>query len=238
MGAPTRFPFKRMAAAFAAYERNARDAARWAHPSWLAAALGVAADELEPLRTALPGASRARVDALSRALACVAGVVPPAFDALRAPNLAVLDALPPEWGLRVLRMRALLLRRADVRRLIDKRSRTQLSEWIGIPIDRLTDGVPETTDAQEIVRLPGRSALPAVGALDAQSLAGEGCALVMRDAAAGGAPFSLLCLALPRDLRTPPWLNDGGTHALDAGGTRRLLARLPELIPEWAWLFG
>jgi hypothetical protein len=121
--------------------------------------------------------------------------------------------------------------------LIDKRSRMQLSEWIGIPIDRLTDGAPDTTNAPEIARLTGRSSLPALDALDAQTLASEGCALIMRDAAAGVAPFSLLCLALPRDLRTPLWRHDNARE-LDAGGTGRLLARLPELIPEWAWLFG
>ncbi|MFM0315453.1 type III secretion protein HrpB4 [Paraburkholderia nemoris] len=237
MGAPTTFPFARMAAAFAAYERNVRDAARWAHPSWLAAALGVAAEALEPLRTALASAGRAQIDALSRSLACVAGVQPPSLDALRSPNLAVLDALPPEWGLRVLRMRALMMRRADVRRLIDKRSRQQLSEWIGIPIDRLTEGAHDTTSVPEIARLTVRSPVPALDTLDAQALACEGCALLMRDAPAGAAPFSLLCLALPRDMRSPPWLHESARE-FDVLGTVRLFAQLPELIPEWAWLFG
>lgn len=237
MGAPTSFPFARMAAAFAAYEHNARDAARWAHPSWLAAALGVAVDELEPLRVALASAGRAQVDAVSLALVRTAGVQPPLFDALGVPNLAVLDALPPEWGLRVLRMRALALRRADVRRLIDKRSRLQLSEWIGMPIDRLTEGTPGALNAPGTTRLSAGAPLPALHSLDAQTLASEGCALIMRDTLGGVTPFSLLCLALPRDLRAPSWLH-GSARELDAGGTVRLLARLPELISEWAWLFG
>jgi len=237
MGAPAMFPFERMAAAFAAYERNVRDAARWAHPSWLAAALGVGIEALEPLRAALASAGRAQIDALSRSLTCVAGVQPPSLDALRAPNLAVLDALPPEWGLRVLRMRALMLRRADVRRLIDKRSRQQLSEWIGIPVDRLMEGARDTTSVPEIARSTVRSPAPALDTLDAQALACEGGALLMRDAPAGAVPFSLLCLALPRQMRSPSWVHESARE-FDAFGTARLLARMPELIPEWAWLFG
>ncbi len=237
MGAPAMFPFARMAAAFAAYERNVRDAARWAHPSWLAAALGVATETLEPLRGALASAGRAQIDALSRSLTSMAGVQPPPLDALRAPNLAVLDALPPEWGLRVLRMRALMLRRADVRRLIDKRSRQQLSEWIGIPIDRLMEGARDTTSVPEIARSTVRSPASALDTLDAQALACEGSALLMRDAPAHAAPFSLLCLALPRDMRSPSWVHESARE-VDAFGTARLFARLPELIPEWAWLFG
>jgi type III secretion system HrpB4-like protein len=237
MGVPTTFPFARMAAACVAYERNVRDAARWAHPSWLAAALGVSVDALEPVRAALARARRAEVDALSCALASMAGVQQHAFDALRAPNPAVLDVLPPEWGLRVLRMRALALRRADVRRLIDKRSRTRLSDWIGMPIDRLTEGGHDATTPPGTARLTASSALTALDTLDAQALACEGCALMMRDRPGGTVPFSLLCLALPHDWRVPRWLEDS-TGQVDAGGTERLIARLPDLIPEWAWLFG
>jgi type III secretion system HrpB4-like protein len=221
MTASTAFPFARAAAAFAAYERNARDAVHWVHPSWLAAALGVDAGALDGLRAALATAARAQVEACSLALLRTLGVPAPSFDALRAPNLAVLDALPPQWGLRVLRMRSLALRRADVRRLIDKRNRMQLSEYVGVSLDRLT----------------GRGLLPALDRLDADTLACEGYALMARDACSVAAPFGLLRLALPRNLPASPWLDDGGRE-LDAGGTARLVARLPELLPEWAWLFG
>lgn len=237
MGAPTTFPFARMAAAFAAYQSNARDAVRWADGSWLAAALRVNLGQIERVSAALSSATRAQVDAASLALVRVAGMQPPPFQALSAPNLAVLDALPPLWGLRVLRMRALALRRAEVRRLIDKRSRNQLSEWIGIPVDRLTEGAPGPMNAPDMGRSSARAPLPALDSLDAQALTCEGFALMMHDAPAGAAPFSLLRLALPRDVRAPSWL-DGSRRDLDAGGTARLLARLPELIPEWAWLFG
>lgn len=237
MGAPTTFPFARMAAAFAAYESNARDAVRWAHRSWLAAALRVSVGEADQVSAAFAGANRAQVDAASLALVRMAGMQPPQFTALRAPSPAVLDALPLEWGLRVLRMRALVLRRAEVRRLIDKRSRNQLSDWIGIPVDRLTEGAPGAANTADIGRLSARMPVPALDSLDAQALACEGCALMMCDAPVGATPFSLLRLALPREFRAPSWLGDSRGEG-DDGGTMRLLARLPELIPEWAWLFG
>lgn len=243
MGAPTTFPFARMAAAFAAYESNARDAVRWAHRSWLAAALRLNVDQVDqvnqvdPVSAALERANRTQIDAASLALVRIAGMQPPSFTALRAPSPAVLDALPPEWGLRVLRMRALVLRRAEVRRLIDKRSRNQLSDWIGLPIDRLTEGAPGPTNTADIGRLSARVPLPALDSLDAQALACEGWALMMRDASVGAASFSLLRLALPRELRVLSWLEDSRRDG-DADGTMRLLARLPALIPEWAWLFG
>jgi Bacterial type III secretion protein (HrpB4). len=64
---------------------------------------------------------------------------------------------------------------------------------------------------------------------------GARCSCAMRSPALR--PFSLLCLALPRDMRSPPWLHESARE-FDVLGTVRLFAQLPELIPEWAWLFG
>lgn len=138
---PAAFPFSRTAAALAAWQRNASEAARWAHPSWWAPALDVppatACAAFDALRDALASTRAAALAACSRALLRAADVALPSFDSLRAPNPAVLDALPVEVGLRVLRMRALLLRRAEVRRLIDKQSRRRLAHWVGVPLERL-----------------------------------------------------------------------------------------------------
>jgi type III secretion system HrpB4-like protein len=243
MGAATAFPFARAAAMLAAYERNAREAVRWVHPSWLAAALGVDAGRLDSLRAALASARRMHSEACSLALLRALGVQAPPFDAMQASNLAVLDALPPEWGLRVLRMRSLILRRADVRRLIDKRTRMQLSEWVGVPLDRLTSGNAGATGTTSMANAPDtallttRGKLPALDRLDADTLAYEGYALLMRDTRSIAAPFALLRLALPRNLPASPGLNEGGRE-LDAGGTAQLLARLADLLPEQAWSFG
>jgi hypothetical protein len=46
-----------------------------------------------------------------------------------------------------------------------------------------------------------------------------------------------LRLALPHALPDAAWLRASGRE-LDAAGTAQLVARLPELLPEWAWLFG
>jgi len=239
---PAAFPFSRAAAALAAWQRNANDAARWAHPSWWAPALDVSpatvSASFDALRDALASTGTGAVAACSRALLRAAGVPLPDFDSLRAPGPLVLDALPVDDALRVLRMRALLLRRAEVRRLIDKPSRRRLAEWIGVPLERL-GAVPRhgggaggaSTHVPDVARLVTRGHLPSLEELDAERLAYEGYALI-----AWPRPCPLLRLALPRDL-PPPWPATTARE-LDTGGTALLFAQLPELLPEWAWLFG
>ncbi|MGY6151332.1 type III secretion protein HrpB4 [Paraburkholderia graminis] len=255
---PAAFPFSRAAAALAAWQRNANDAARWAHPSWWAPALDVSpatvSASFDALRDALASTGTGAAAACSRALLRAAGVPLPDFDSLRAPSPLVLDALPVDDALRVLRMRALLLRRAEVRRLIDKPSRRRLAEWIGVPLERL-GAAPRRPGADrasanvpDVARLVARGHLPSLEELDAERLAYEGYALIARDVALSASdaqeaalfawpcPCPLLRLALPRDL-PPPWPATTARE-LDTGGTAFLFAQLPELLPEWAWLFG
>ncbi|MFM0363586.1 type III secretion protein HrpB4 [Paraburkholderia sediminicola] len=252
MNAPTDLPFMRVAAALDSYRRNLATVAHWADPSWSAALFGANAAQLDHWRGALERAGAAAVEACSQALADAAGVKPPSFASLtqaalkptRAgtaqPNAVLLDVLPVRHALQVLRMRALSFRRAEVRRLIDKRTRSQLSEWTGVGIDRLTQDA-HLVDAPDIARLAARAAMPPLTALDAGTLAVEGCALLLRDL--GGAnestrvPFPLLRLALPRVLPTPAWLASV-PEELDAPGSARLFTRLSDLLPEFAWLFG
>ena len=261
MNAPTDLPFMRVAAALDSYRRNLATAAQWADPSWSAALLGANAAQLEHWRGALERAGAAAVQACSQALADAAGVKPPSFASLTQaalkptpggtvqPNAVLLDVLPVHHALQVLSMRALSFRRAEVRRLIDKRTRSQLSEWTGVGIDRLTQDA-HLADAPDIARLAARAAMPPLTALDAGTLAVEGCALLLRDlggtnttSGASGAnesarvPFPLLRLALPRVLPTPAWLASV-PEELDAAGSARLFARLSDLLPEFAWLFG
>ncbi|MFM2463168.1 type III secretion protein HrpB4 [Paraburkholderia sp. RL17-368-BIF-A] len=255
---PAAFPFSRAAAALAAWQRNANDAARWAHPSWWAPALDVSpatvSASFDALRDALASTGTGAAAACSRALLRAAGVPLPDFDSLRAPSPLVLDALPVDDALRVLRMRALLLRRAEVRRLIDKPSRRRLAEWIGMPLERL-GAAPRRPGADrasanvpDVARLVARGHLPSLEELDAERLAYEGYALIARDVALSASdaqeaalfawprPCPLLRLALPRDL-PPPWPATTARE-LDTGGTAFLFAQLPELLSEWAWLFG
>ncbi|MFM0002486.1 type III secretion protein HrpB4 [Paraburkholderia dipogonis] len=258
MNAPTDLPFMRVAAALDAYRRNLASAARWADPSWSAALLGADAVQLESWRMALERANSAAVESCSHALADAAAVKPPAFASLThsalkptpsgaaQPNAVLLDVLPVRHALQVLRMRALSFRRAEARRLIDKRTRSQLSEWTGVGVDRLTQDA-HLADAPDIARLAARAAMPPLTALDAGTLAVEGCALLLRDLGhvngancAGDSarvPFPLLRLALPRVLTTPAWLASV-PDSIDAAGSARLFARLSDLLPEFAWLFG
>jgi len=268
MNAPVDLPFMRAAAALDAYRRNLAQAVHWADPSWSAALLGADDAQLAGWRAALVRASASALETGSRALVLAAGVRMPGLDILTQsamfgasaspassiasaastasvptlqPNAALLDVLPAQTGLQVLRMRALSFRRAEARRLIDKRSRSQLSEWAGVGIDRLTQDA-HLADAPDTARLAARAAMPPLAALDAEALAIEGCVLLLRDLATHGhsgsrMPFPLLRLALPRVLPTPPWLA-AVPPQLDALGTARLFVRLSELLPEWAWLFG
>ncbi|WP_232231886.1 type III secretion protein HrpB4 [Burkholderia sp. WSM2230] len=296
------FPFSRTAGALAAWQHNASEAARWAHPSWWAPALDMPPATVsacfDALREALASTHAGALAACSRALLRAADVALPGFDSLRAPNPAVLDALPVEVGLRALRMRALLLRRAEVRRLIDKQNRRRLAQWVGVPLERLgavprqgaahaalgnvSASVPVNVSANapanapDLARLVARGDLPPLEEIDDERLAYEGYALIVRDmqetawsarpAAAAREqaregpheahrrehpheashprrhpppeprPCPLLRLALPRDL-PPPWPR-ASARELDVGGTALLFAQLPELLPEWAWLFG
>jgi type III secretion system HrpB4-like protein len=265
-GAPNaadNLPFRRTAIMLAAWQRNVDTSVDWADPSWTAALLRLDAAQLACVRHALREASEAARTACSRALVQAAGAAAPGFDQLAQPALArgagvatsdavLLDTLPAARGMQVLRMRALLFRRAEARRLIDKRTRQQLSEWVGVSVDRLTQDA-HAAEPPDTARLIARAGMPPLAALDAARLAIEGCALLLRDLARGDIaqaaqapprlqaaqrmPFALLRLALPRVLPPVPWLANIPDE-LDASGSARLFARLADLLPEFAWLSG
>lgn len=230
-------PFERAAAALAAYDRNARDAMSWAHPSWLAAALEVDSSAILTLRPTLLNCQRERMEAASCVLLRAAGVEPPGIARFIAPGITMLDALPIEHGLRMLRVRALLFRGAQVRRLIDKASRRRLVEWTGVPLDAITHAA---TGAPDVAAPTSSDAMKPLDEIDAQTLAEEGYSLIVRDeadAGRAGQPCTLLRLALPFGINLPGWFRTrvGG---LDQDGTLKLLAHLPAWLPEWKWLFG
>jgi type III secretion system HrpB4-like protein len=237
MNAPAAFSFTRAASALAAYERNAQAVTGWVHPSWLQVAMRCGDHVLDELCGAWPNARRVHADACSRALLSLLGVEVPPLSTFVAAGVPMLDVLPVELGRRVLRMRALLFRAADVRRLIDKAGRTRLAEWIGVPLDQLASSVTGTPDVARLVRSRTMLSLDVV---DAETLEQEGYALIVRDecdACGVLTPCPLLRLALSRDMDLPAWF-DASTRSADAHGTRTLIARLPEWLPEWAWLFG
>ncbi|RQS36243.1 type III secretion protein [Burkholderia sp. Bp8992] len=242
-------PAVRVATALDRYRDNVDGVADWVHPSWIAASLGVPEARLQDWRPLLAGAPAGSVVRCSRALVRALGVTPPAFADLSQgsfvrvgaavapqPNACLLDVAPAPLTLRIWRMRALLLRRGEVRRLIDRHAQRRLADWTGLDVDVLMSG-PNTDSANDAARLAA-VAMPPLASLDAQALAIEGMLLVLRDLkGAAGLPFPLSRLALPRLIDVPAWLNALPTQH-DEAGTARLFRRLPELLREWAWLFG
>ncbi|MBR8218592.1 type III secretion protein HrpB4 [Burkholderia vietnamiensis] len=242
-------PAVRVATALERYRDNVNGVADWVHPSWIAASLGVPEARLQGWRTLLASAPAGAAARCSSALVRALGVTPPAFAALSQggfarigaavapqPNACLLDVAPAPLTLRIWRMRALLLRRGEVRRLIDRHAQRRLADWTGLDVDVLMSG-PNTDSANDAARLAA-VAIPPLASLDAEALAIEGMLLVLRDLkGAAGLPFPLSRLALPCMIDVPAWLNALPTQH-DEAGTARLFRRLPELLREWAWLFG
>jgi type III secretion system HrpB4-like protein len=242
-------PFVRTAWALKAHSRNLTDAARWMHPSWIKRWLELDDAQFEVWAAAVARASDQAVRDVSLALSGCAGIAAAPFaHALPEPALSngsqgllpdhrLLDVCAPSVGLQILRMRALWFRRAEARRIIDKRMRTQLSAWIGLRLDTLL-GRPDADDPPDMAILQIRCGAPALAELDAQALCAEGLAMIGRDAGAGsGESMSTLKYALPDSLSPPAWWEAVNPDA-DKWGTVSLFERLPELLSEWKWLFG
>ena len=97
---------------------------------------------------------------------------------LVGPQWSSLDAVPVDVAMQVLRMRALIFRRMEVRRLIDRMSIVAVSEWSGMQIDSLAR---LHADAPDIALLARTIRIPPLRALDAHALSCEGLALLLRD---------------------------------------------------------
>ncbi|MFP6560940.1 type III secretion protein HrpB4 [Paraburkholderia sp. B3] len=241
-------PFARAASALRSCRANMADAARWMHPSWQMALLDIDAAQFDRWTRALGRSSPSARERASFALCASAGVDAPALEPLSqplllarrdgaVPNVMLLDACPAALGLQILRMRALSFRRGEVRRLIDKRTRALLSSWAGVAVDLLCLDA-HLADAPNVATLHTQIRMPVLASLDADALAIEGLLLIQRDCGATPAALCpLLRCALPRELHTPAWLANLPS-GIDSLGTGRLFARLPRLLPEWAWLSG
>ncbi|XUW93404.1 type III secretion protein SctK (plasmid) [Burkholderia sp. M6-3] len=219
-----------LAGMLASYEHNVRTAIRWVHSSWLMRALGLGEAAALALRERL---QHGPCEDVSLALMRALQFAPPSLERLIGVPAARLDALPIEQGRAALCIRALLLRRAQVRRLIDRNTRVRLAQWAGLPLDRIADPFA----APDLTRVLGAAAVPSLESLEHAQLALEGYALLAREPQAGNVPCALLRLALPYDARHAAWL-DAVPAALDESGTGVLHARLAELFPEYPWLSG
>ncbi|WP_118179573.1 type III secretion protein HrpB4 [Paraburkholderia phosphatilytica] len=241
-------PFVRAASALRSCRDNMADAARWMHPSWPMALMNLDAAQCAQWSRAVDDASPAARERASFALCASAGADALSIEQLSqpmllaradgtVPNPVLLDVCPAALGLQILRMRALSFRRAEARRLIDKRTRALLSGWAGVPVDQLCLDA-HLAEAPNVAMLHSQIRMPVLASLDADALAVEGLLLIARDSGSRHiTPCPLLRCALPRDLPMPAWLAKLSVE-IDSMGTVRLFARLPALLPEWAWLFG
>jgi type III secretion system HrpB4-like protein len=222
------------AAMLLAWQRNARTALEWVHPSWSATAFGC--DEAA-FRRWFAAAGERCDEACSLALLRMLLPQTPSFERLNASVASRLDALPVETGLRGLRLYALLFRRAEVRRLIDRDTRKRLAQWIGCPLDAFTRlAALDMPSSPDLARASQAAAVPALDTLDADQLAHEGYARFAHDSSIP--PCPLLRLALPREVpQALHWLHAVPAHS-DAQMPRLLQTCMKELLPEYPWLSG
>ncbi|WP_080498782.1 type III secretion protein HrpB4, partial [Burkholderia pseudomallei] len=144
-----------------------------------------------------------------------------------------LAALPIADTLRLLRMRALLFRRTELRHWIDRASRERLAGWVGADGGRALAALCAQPDARR--ERERREPLAPLAQLSADDVAWEGWCLFEHERVWSPAgPMRIVRLALPREPARAPWLERA---AADADGAM-LLARVPSLFPEWTWLFG
>jgi len=229
------------AAWLAALEQNRATAIEWIDRSWWPDWLS--ADGLDAGTLAHPDCA----NALARALA-----VPP-LDAAsvftyvdtrehrggRSRHGMALAALPIVDQLRIARLRSLVFRRAEVRRVVDRDRRTRLAASLGDEGAALLRWLGSIAGAPEIAALRRTLGIEPLESLDETGLAWEGYCLFERDGVlvSGSAHGALLRLALPRAMSSPALL-ERCTPGLDADGGELVLSRLPLLFPELAWSFG
>ncbi len=200
-------------AALAAFEQRLHGLVNDVHADWLDLWGGAISGSLSV------GCSMAWRD-----LACALGVDRPALAELADPLLRI-SLLPPEQAQRVLVMRALLSRRAQVRACIAPHQRSQLCAAVGNPA--LFALIADGHDTSHV--LSHRSAdqdLPEMSAL-----AWEGYQLFAADGAwhEGAGLARLLRLRFPRE-GTPLF-----ALSSDLMGSRWVLQRLPLLAKEQSW---
>jgi hypothetical protein len=130
-------------------------------------------------------------------------------------------------------MQALLARRAEVRRLVDRTTRKRLAEWIGCPLDDLLGkAAPEAPSLADAKR--ERAGTRALGSLDADALALEGLAMLPL---VNTHPM-MLRFALPREDDAQSAVNAQPSEEECEGTFALLRERIRPLMPEAAWLSG
>jgi len=214
------------AAWLAGYDANVRGAADWIHASWH----GTLAPLVTITRERAPELSSACSLLLLRRLRVPSPTLGD-FDAIANRLLA----LPVADMLRLLRIRALLCRRAELRHWIDRASRERLASWTGADGSRALSVLAALRDMPRARDLSRCAPVTPLAELSGDDVAWEGWCLFEREQIwSRTGPMCLSRLALARDTAYPAWIE---CTEVDGSGAM-LLARLPSLFPEWSWLFG
>jgi len=171
-------------------EANRRSMFSWAHASWLSDTLPLGESAIAPALAAYA----------PRWLEIV-GVAPLALHGLRG-HARSLAALPISGSMRMLRLRVLWARRAELRHWVDRPRRMRLVAAIGpAAADRLRQ------DSATSLRIPPwLDEAPAWEAMSDEALAWAGYCLFEADGVwPGNGVLPLVRVALPRHAARPPW---------------------------------
>lgn len=190
---------RRVATLLRNYERNLRSLIDWVDASWLVGLLppGVAALATDAMER----------ERLSLAIAERVGLIEPALSGFNAGAVNLLGALEIREALDLMRVRALLFRRAELRSWIDRPSRERVGEWVGHDAAFFVRALQVLPDAPKVERLTRAGQAQELGALTAVQLAWEGWNLFACDEGMENhGPSSLLRFALPRELDAVPWI--------------------------------
>jgi len=205
-----------LVAALAQDEANRRSAFEWADRSWCANALPRGGAPAAPALAACAPRWLARI-----------GMAPQPLRALRGPA-GSLAALPMADLLRLLRLRALWPRRAELRNWIDRPRRARLAANVGQAAAEAL-----RRDSVSALRVPAwLEASPELEAMSDEALAWDGyCLFACDDIWPEDGPPPLVRVALPRDAAVPPWIMRYRS-AVDAGDRAAVLGYLPLIAPE------
>lgn len=196
-------------AALAAFEQRLRALVNEVHEDWLT-----------PWGVATSGGRASGCATPWRDWACALGVDRPALAELADPLLRV-ALLPPDQAQRVLVMRALLPRRAQVRTCIAPSQRAQLCQAVGnLALEILVN------EGRDVLQRSSDKGLP-----DVSALSWEGYQLF----AADGAWHDEAGLARLLRLRFPREGASLFARASDPTASRWVLQRLPLLVKEQSW---
>lgn len=234
-------PAARVAAWLEQLDGNRRACLDWMHPSWLPAWLrdGPVGDSLRGVDGACANALVHQLDLPSvDAFDTYATWQTCAARDAWARQVLAFATLPIDGQRCLLRLRSIMFRRGEVRRIVDLARRSRLAALLGAHGTPLLRWLTQLPGAPDVATLSRTIGMPGFDSLDDDALEWEGFCLFERDGVlANDAAAQWLRRALPREFAVPMWLARC-ERAVDVGGSAQVLSRLPELFPERAWSFG